>query len=114
MYLIQDVQILMNSWMIHVLKLENLNQIFQHHVIDSTTGMLADLDAKNGVANMRAEELLERYNKSGIDSLFNKFSDSRKAISAPKVGEYVQFQEILKVPVNGNETPKSLDDFWGE
>lgn len=32
MYLIQDVQILMNSWMIHVLKLENLNQIFQHHV----------------------------------------------------------------------------------
>lgn len=84
------------------------------HVIDSTTGMLADLDAKNGVANMRAEELLERYNKSGIDSLFNKFSDSRKAISAPKVGEYVQFQEILKVPVNGNETPKSLDDFWGE
>ena len=82
--------------------------------IDSTTGMLADLDAKNGVANMRAEELLERYNKSGIDSLFNKFSDSRKAISAPKVGEYVQFQEILKVPVNGNETPKSLDDFWGE
>lgn len=67
-----------------------------------------------GVANMRAEELLERYNKSGIDSLFNKFSDSRKAISAPKVGEYVQFQEILKVPVNGNETPKSLDDFWGE
>ena len=61
-----------------------------------------------------AEELLERYNKSGIDSLFNKFSDSRKAISAPKVGEYVQFQEILKVPVNGNETPKSLDDFWGE
>lgn len=27
MYLIQDVQILMNSWMIHVLKLENLNQI---------------------------------------------------------------------------------------
>lgn len=69
--------------------------------------MLADLDAKNGVANMRAEELLERYNKSGIDSLFNKFS-------APKVGEYVQFQEILKVPVNGNETPKSLDDFWGE
>lgn len=71
------------------------------HVIDSTTGMLADLDAKNGVANMRAEELLERYNKSGIDSLFNKFSDSRKAISAPKVGEYVQFQEILKVPVNG-------------
>lgn len=84
------------------------------HVIDSTTGMLADLDAKNGVANMRAEELLERYNKSGIDSLFNKFSDSRKAISAPKVGEYVQFQEILKVPVNGNETPKSLDDFWGQ
>lgn len=74
------------------------------HVIDSTTGMLADLDAKNGVANMRAEELLERYNKSGIDSLFNKFSDS----PAPKVGEY------LKVPVNGNETPKSLDDFWGE
>lgn len=34
---------------------------------------------------------------------------------APKVGEYVQFQEILKVPVNGNEAaPKSLDDFWGE
>lgn len=65
------------------------------HVIDSTTGMLADLDAKNG---MRAEELLERYNKSGIDSLFNKFSDGRKAIAAPKVGEYVQFQEILKVP----------------
>lgn len=32
MYLIQDVQILMNSWMIHALKLENLNQIFQHHV----------------------------------------------------------------------------------
>lgn len=32
MYLIQDVQILMNSWMIHVLKLENLNQILQHHV----------------------------------------------------------------------------------
>lgn len=85
------------------------------HVIDSTTGMLADLDAKNGVANMRAEELLERYNKSGIDSLFNKFSDGRKAIAAPKVGEYVQFQEILKVPVNGNEAaPKSLDDFWGE
>lgn len=85
------------------------------HVIDSTTGMLADLDAKNGVANMRAEELLERYNKSGIDSLFNKFSDGRKAIAAPKVGEYVQFQEILKVPVNGNEvSPKSLDDFWGE
>ena len=85
------------------------------HVIDSTTGMLADLDAKNGVANMRAEELLERYNKSGIDSLFNKFSDDRKAIAAPKVGEYVQFQEILKVPVNGNEAaPKSLDDFWGE
>ena len=27
MYLIQDVQILMNSWMIHVLKLKNLNQI---------------------------------------------------------------------------------------
>lgn len=26
MYLIQDVQILMNSWMIHALKLENLNQ----------------------------------------------------------------------------------------
>lgn len=69
------------------------------HVIDSTTGMLADLDAKNGVANMRAEELLERYNKSGIDSLFNKFSDGRKAIAAPKVGEYVQFQEILKIPV---------------
>lgn len=85
------------------------------HVIDSTTGMLADLDAKNGVANMRAEELLERYNKSGIDSLFNKFSDGRKAITAPKVGEYVQFQEILKVPVNGTEvSPKSLDDFWGE
>lgn len=32
MYLIQDVQILMNSWMIHALKLENLNQILQHHV----------------------------------------------------------------------------------
>lgn len=28
MYLIQDVQILMNSWMIHALKLENLNQSF--------------------------------------------------------------------------------------
>lgn len=66
-------------------------------------------------SNMRAEELLERYNKSGIDSLFNKFSDDRKAIAAPKVGEYVQFQEILKVPVNGNEAaPKSLDDFWGK
>ena len=35
MYLIQDVQILMNSWMIHVLKLENLNQIFQHHISHS-------------------------------------------------------------------------------
>lgn len=82
---------------------------------DSTYTYSAVLDAKNGVANMRAEELLERYNKSGIDSLFNKFSDGRKAIAAPKVGEYVQFQEILKVPVNGNEvSPKSLDDFWGE
>ena len=42
------------------------------HVIDSTTGMLADLDAKNGVANMRAEELLERYNCYREDS-FNEF-----------------------------------------
>lgn len=67
------------------------------HVIDSTTGMLADLDAKNGVDDTTSQEL--------IVSL----------ISAPKVGEYVQFQEILKVPVNGNEaSPKSLDDFWGE
>lgn len=60
------------------------------HVIDSTTGML---DAKNGVANMRAEELLERYNKSGIDSLFNKFSDDRKAIAAPKVGDSKKFSK---------------------
>lgn len=38
MYLIQDVQILMNSWMIHALKLENLNQIFQYHVNNISYG----------------------------------------------------------------------------
>lgn len=40
MYLIQDVQILMNSWMIHALKLENLNQIFQHHVNNISLGII--------------------------------------------------------------------------
>lgn len=85
------------------------------HVIDSTTGMLADLDAKNGVANMRAADLLDRYNKSGIESLFTKFSDGRKSIQAPKVGEYVQFQEIVNVRSNGDQaSSKSIEDFWDQ
>ena len=85
------------------------------HVIDSTTGMLADLDAKNGVANMRAADLLDRYNKSGIESLFTKFSDGRKSIQAPKVGECVQFQEIVNVRSNGDQaSPKSIEDFWDQ
>lgn len=42
------------------------------HVLKSTGGLLQSYDTENGVANIKADELLERYNKEGM-KMFEAF-----------------------------------------
>ena len=44
------------------------------HVIDSTGGLLAQYSADNGVSSKKADDLLEKYNKYGIEGMFSNFS----------------------------------------
>lgn len=53
------------------------------HVIDSSGGLLSELDARNGVAALKAEEIFNRYQQSGIDGLFEKFTNQRQIENIP-------------------------------
>lgn len=64
------------------------------HVINTTGGLISQFNADSAVSNRQAAELLERYNKVGIEGMFQSFD--KKAIDNQPVG-YIS-GNIVDVP----------------
>lgn len=65
------------------------------NVIDETGGLLSQISVEDGVASQKADDLLQQYEKYGIDGLFATFKkvEEPKAISNNKVS-YVNLSNL--------------------
>lgn len=69
-----DEMALFNQAMDHMANDINAKLGEMEHVLDSTGGLLSQYDAESGVSSKKADEILEKYNKYGLEGLFESFS----------------------------------------
>lgn len=79
------------------------------HVINTTGGLISQFNADTSVRNRQAEELLDKYNKFGIDGMFKTFDEKQKP---EKVINYINTNNVIDVQYTDLTQPKEKKKYF--